>query len=549
MRRLHTAYVTRILPILLALVAACPATVGAASGPGGKDLFGCDTGQALGSLELPPAVEVGEPIFYLLRVCWDDDAWWNLCERHHDYRYYAVRDDDPYSEDWGAGGDVEPGIVGVNEDFRAVRGGISTQDLTLRNAVDGDVIRVVFQGTISACGVAFCLCTKGRELIEEANLVGPTAISRRVQVRPKKVRLVGRVELGPLSGVAGLTVRLLEEGREVSRAVTDGGGGWSVDYSLTSSIPRRLTAAVTLQNDRLRMLHECGGLGGLMTLVSDTDVDLGSADVVDFGVLRFDDAAARLWQHATAAGRAFDGLAPEITARRLNLCLKPSGHAGFVAPNEIQITAKELEVPDTLYHEYGHFVMSMAYGGETPVGSQGGDCSGHRFRVALHPGCAWSEGWAHFFALVAKHSTDGKLKLLTGQKVLADVDLEQYYSPVRSSTDEGRVAAALWDLFDEHDDANPITSPPDDRSFWGSPAGQDRNAGATVSFGELLAALWNPIEPHPTIQDYLSALLQFLRRPDLQDWKEDDEIDAADSPWLARRLLVSEIARYNFVKE
>lgn len=565
MRRFDTgsAAVTRVLSTLLALVAAWPGAVMAASTPRSKDLFGCDTNEALGSLELPSAVEVGEPIFYLLRVCWDDNAWWNFCARHHLYGYTAVRDDDPYSEDWGASDYVEPGLVGVNEDFRAVRGGISTQDLTLRNAVDGDVIRVIFRGSISACGVPFCLCTEGRELIEEENLVGPTVILRRVQVRPKKLRLVGRVELGPFGGVSGLTVRLLEEGREVARATTDASGAWSAAYSLTSAAPRRLTAEVTLQNQRLRVLHECGGPGGLLALRSDTDVHLGSADVVDFGVLRFDDAVAQLWRNATAADRTFADLAspvcstkqkcelPGITARRLNLCLKPSGRAGFFPPrNEIQITSKELEVPDTLYHEFGHFVMSMAYGGGEPEGSRDSDCSNHRFGVALHPGCAWSEGWAHFFALVAKNSIDGKIKLRTGKNELADVDLEQYSSPITSYNDEGRVAAALWDLFDEHDDANPLTSPQDDRSFWGSPADQDRNAGATVTMSELLSALWNPVEPHPTIRDYLDTLRQRVQPGRFQDFEREVETGAADVARLAHyRALISEIARYNYVED
>jgi hypothetical protein len=97
----------------------------------------------------------------------------------------------------------------------------------------------------------------------------------------------------------------------------------------------------------------------------------------------------------------------------------------------------------THVHEYAHFVMWKAYGDEWPVSlddqlrcmkhSMGKHCD---FRIG------WSEGWANFLPLA-----------VFGDRFYNNHDIE---SPPSSWSEgygiEGRVAAALWDLYDKASD-------------------------------------------------------------------------------------------------
>jgi hypothetical protein len=103
--------------------------------------------------------------------------------------------------------------------------------------------------------------------------------------------------------------------------------------------------------------------------------------------------------------------------------------------------------PDVIIHEYGHCVMYKVFGDYRPPI----DCSqGHQMDGISEPGCAWSEGWASFMPLAVfddEYFTDNTYG--HGSRNLETRDDGSF--PDGDSC-EGNVAAALWDIYDDHDE-------------------------------------------------------------------------------------------------
>jgi len=144
--------------------------------------------------------------------------------------------------------------------------------------------------------------------------------------------------------------------------------------------------------------------------------------------------------------------------------------AGF-----INIDPNDSDSPETVAHEYAHAVMYQAYG---TVPGEGGT---HEYCHPASPGLAWSEGFATGVGLVVGNG-NGIDHWHVGDTGLS---IENWSCNLRvMSTDEGRVAAAFWDLYDAANDANGGNP---DR---GMNAFSDTNQGtALVTFGQLLRPL------------------------------------------------------------
>jgi hypothetical protein len=104
--------------------------------------------------------------------------------------------------------------------------------------------------------------------------------------------------------------------------------------------------------------------------------------------------------------------------------------------------------PDTVLHEMGHAVMWNVYGGDWPISClqyASGYCIEHYLKLASGDECAWTEGWANFWAMAVKESP-----------YLFGYNLETPTWDTSGWDDgdevEGRVAGALWDIYDSHDD-------------------------------------------------------------------------------------------------
>ncbi len=109
--------------------------------------------------------------------------------------------------------------------------------------------------------------------------------------------------------------------------------------------------------------------------------------------------------------------------------------------------------PDIVIHEYGHNVMYVIYGDWMPTSH----CpSPHYINGHSHTNCAWTEGWANFFPLVVK--SDPVLEYRNHYSI--DLEAPTWGSSNWDDGDdvEGRVAGALWDIFDSVDDGDDTIS-------------------------------------------------------------------------------------------
>lgn len=122
----------------------------------------------------------------------------------------------------------------------------------------------------------------------------------------------------------------------------------------------------------------------------------------------------------------------------------PLAHAGTVAK-----------------HEYGHNIMFTAYGGYMPPNP---NCNPHTIQAALSAGCGWTEGWAEFLPAVVNN--DPTFYWPSG----ASLDLEGptwgTYGWDSGDWPEGRVAGAMWDMFDANNDGDDTYSDGTFSNFW-----------------------------------------------------------------------------------
>jgi hypothetical protein len=103
--------------------------------------------------------------------------------------------------------------------------------------------------------------------------------------------------------------------------------------------------------------------------------------------------------------------------------------------------------PDIILHEYGHHIMNSLYGYiPTPPG---GPPPEHYINETSNNVTAWSEGWANFFPLVVFNDP-----VLEDPWSSTDLEIPHWCSSGWDDGDEveGRVAGALWDIFDSNPD-------------------------------------------------------------------------------------------------
>lgn len=104
---------------------------------------------------------------------------------------------------------------------------------------------------------------------------------------------------------------------------------------------------------------------------------------------------------------------------------------------------------DIAQHEYGHWVMYKAYGNYWPPGATGS----HSINRISNAPLAWTEGWADAFPLICQSYgrwEDSYFEWGTG----LEYDLETCPDCDPGDQCEGRVAGALWDVFDAHEDGH-----------------------------------------------------------------------------------------------
>ena len=100
-------------------------------------------------------------------------------------------------------------------------------------------------------------------------------------------------------------------------------------------------------------------------------------------------------------------------------------------------------------HEYGHNIMYNIYGNYMPPNP---NCNPHTIQAALSAGCGWTEGWTEFLTSVVNNSPT--FYWPSG----ASLDLEYptwgTFGWDNGDWPEGRVAGALWDIYDSNNDGD-----------------------------------------------------------------------------------------------
>lgn len=123
------------------------------------------------------------------------------------------------------------------------------------------------------------------------------------------------------------------------------------------------------------------------------------------------------------------------------------GSSDYFSPWSWSLELTNAMAWDVVLHELGHAVMH----GSMRAESAGGQ---HKIDGCYSPALAWSEGWATFFAAAVRlprGDADAKFEYLVPRR--APIRLENVPEDVcRGQSNEWRVAAGLWDLYDTHED-------------------------------------------------------------------------------------------------
>lgn len=114
----------------------------------------------------------------------------------------------------------------------------------------------------------------------------------------------------------------------------------------------------------------------------------------------------------------------------------------------IYLKGEDRASPDTVIHEYGHNVMyNIYYGNWFPRN----DCpSPHYIQEISGINCGWTEGWADFFPLYV----NGNPIFTWASGAYLDLEIPTWGTLYWNNGDqvEGRVAGALWDIYDGAND-------------------------------------------------------------------------------------------------
>jgi hypothetical protein len=111
-------------------------------------------------------------------------------------------------------------------------------------------------------------------------------------------------------------------------------------------------------------------------------------------------------------------------------------------------------------HEYAHNIMWNIYQGwpSTP------NCNPHIIQQTSSRGCAWTEGWAEFLPMVV--NDDPRFYWPDGSSLNLESPTWGSFGWDQGDDVEGRVAGALWDMFDNRNDGDDTYGTRQFANFW-----------------------------------------------------------------------------------
>ena len=121
-----------------------------------------------------------------------------------------------------------------------------------------------------------------------------------------------------------------------------------------------------------------------------------------------------------------------------------------------------------MFHEYGHAVMTAAYGYDYASVPKGAYQGSHRLETVSDAGFAFNEGWAAFM----EAAVDNRALNVTGyvNEAVPNIESNQWWtghveglgSNTRGESVEGAVASILWDIFDTVETIDHLPASDDD---------------------------------------------------------------------------------------
>lgn len=231
--------------------------------------------------------------------------------------------------------------------------------------------------------------------------------------------------------------------------VTNWNGDWSFSVNNNDgwgADGRDIYYSFKLANTRIRV-EDCDGIDSTYEWESAVVDDRPDGAVVDFGTETGGSDAKTMqiwnqlnlaWNHAVVAGGQDPGF--------VDSCFPYESTEWDPNWEEVDIEEQYNDGPDVIFHEYGHALMYYAYDEDDP---SPGDS--HTFDdMSQNASLSWSEGWATGFMLSAR--PDGVFNWHEGD---GGRNIENFSASNRvGERNEGRVAAALFDMLDPPDDGN-----------------------------------------------------------------------------------------------
>lgn len=420
---------------------------------------------------------------------WGGEVWHQLFHTFTGYgagvRYVRWEDGGKDSEAWGG----HPYGAVLDEAFLALDAPVSTpSSLVTTAALDGGSCGGLHQPPVYQCTEHFwwppwqwgeCrvqsqVCCEGLEFsvasqvcVQKASTCATPASGAfgSLDASDCSTTLTGTLMWHNAKPIANATVRILPlaAARNLGQGRTDEHGNFSIigasDFNFADPATYRLR--VQLHGDVASFRHpSCATVDAPISFEmaltqlprpprrsgSDVHVELGALQHVPAQqVLPINsDRVAEIW-NAIQEGAAFAKLPNAFSVEHIDICedSSASGLLYSVAAKAIKFNPSLSRVSrDVVLHEYGHKVMHDAFGvysyhATSLCGTQ------HAPGASVDAQCAWLEGWATFFSLAVRNSS------VMAYPSGARFNFAPYTSTVLDGTDEGRVAAALWAIYDK----------------------------------------------------------------------------------------------------
>jgi hypothetical protein len=224
--------------------------------------------------------------------------------------------------------------------------------------------------------------------------------------------------------------------RTAATTYTDSAGNWSVSYNAPSQHNLWEVRVYTKNSSYGEVQNQSGGLYYTYTQYSDLST---GGSIGTWYVLSGTDSQKAFWSFEDIV-RTKETIGSYVNGGIITIVWYPTNtsssyytHGGKIYLNQNSPASKSITV-----HEIAHNYMYNIYGSMPSTPS----CSPHYMDSASSQGCAWVEGWANFLSLYVNFSP---IFEYTGGST---VNLENTSSFASGDSVEGRVAGALWDMYD-----------------------------------------------------------------------------------------------------